>query len=69
MNVISGTPTTFYAVRLAENTDTKAQNQYCDIGKDFDECMRKARLYTQTSYYQDISVIQLGVMEVWEVKS
>ena len=59
-----------FAVRLRNNAGkTNKDDQICDIGEPFEECKRKAVLYTQTSYYQTIDVIELNIVNSWKIVS
>jgi len=66
---ITGNPAIIFAVALSNNTDPKAQDQVCDIGRPYEDCVEKAKLYTQTSYYQTVEVVEFMVVNKWSIKS
>jgi len=66
---ITGNCAVIFAVALSNNTDPNAQDQVCDIGKPYVDCVEKARLYTQTSYYQKVEVIEFNIVNRWSIKN
>lgn len=58
---------TMYAVRLANNTNPKARDQISDAGRTREECVKSAQLYTETSHFQTIEVLELQVVSVERV--
>lgn len=57
-----------HAVRLADNTNPKAHDQIADAGRSYEDCLKAARLYVETSRYQTIEVLELQIVNAERVR-
>lgn len=56
------------AVYLRNNTSPTAGDQITDIGNTEEKLVKAANLYTQTSYYQNVDIIELQIVWYLPVK-